>query len=288
MNVQTAIKEIRAGTYETFCRISSHIREWYKPQATDSFKIISLDDDGTWCLPPETHSAIKNYFLSSLRIPAGNSVSELVKYARIEAAIVKLESALFSAYACAADSGVHDYLKPSAASCAEFAEQQDWGNADQIMVTQFPGWTDDPPNQFFASNQWERSGVPISSVGAVLAASLYDEALANPTLGPVLMIAAMAIMGEVYYYQGWEFHEEYLKEEARINGKKGGAARHGRTTSLKEWARKRAMEQRGSTSELARRLSAEIPQEFANLSADPVRLIYKALRSSPTNEPEEG
>lgn len=62
-------------------------------------------------------------------------------------------------------------------------------------------------------------------------------------------------------------------------GEKGALSKNLRTQNLKSWAIQKAMHMRGSDMDIARQLAAQLPPELADVSKDPERLIYDALRS---------
>lgn len=62
-------------------------------------------------------------------------------------------------------------------------------------------------------------------------------------------------------------------------GRLGARSKNARITPLKEWALNRASSMRGSDVDMARQLSASLPEHLAEISKDPERLIYETLRS---------
>ena len=66
---------------------------------------------------------------------------------------------------------------------------------------------------------------------------------------------------------------------ARERGRAVGQRRHAKTNELKKWALDRALEERGSEMQIARQLVDEITTNLVNVSSDPERLIYEALRA---------
>ena len=64
-----------------------------------------------------------------------------------------------------------------------------------------------------------------------------------------------------------------------VNGKKGALLLHGPRTELKAWALSQAKGNRGSHKDIACALAAQIPKHLADISKDPERLIYDALRA---------
>lgn len=68
-------------------------------------------------------------------------------------------------------------------------------------------------------------------------------------------------------------------------GRKEAAARNKATNALKDWAIGKASSMQGSDKGIARKLELEIPPELINVSIDPQRLIYEALRSRRSNTP---
>jgi hypothetical protein len=61
-------------------------------------------------------------------------------------------------------------------------------------------------------------------------------------------------------------------------GLKGAQVRHKRSKELKEWALAEAAKFRRSDKGIARKLANSIPSHLADVSIDPVRLIYEALQ----------
>lgn len=73
----------------------------------------------------------------------------------------------------------------------------------------------------------------------------------------------------------------YASRRAALSasGKKGALALHGPRAELKAWALSQAKGNRGSHKDIARELAAQIPKHLADISKDPDRLIYDALRA---------
>ena len=70
------------------------------------------------------------------------------------------------------------------------------------------------------------------------------------------------------------------RERLSEAGRRGSDKRHARTRTLKSWAINQAQTVRGDDMSIARRLSKRIPAELVDASADPVRLIYDAIRDA--------
>lgn len=81
--------------------------------------------------------------------------------------------------------------------------------------------------------------------------------------------AAFAVMHE----------DERSRAEKSINGKKGALSLHGPRTELKNWALAQAKSNRGAHKDIARKLASQIPEHLVDVSKDPERLIYDALRA---------
>jgi len=62
-------------------------------------------------------------------------------------------------------------------------------------------------------------------------------------------------------------------------GMNGALVRRNRYEPIKLWALKEASNMRGADRQIARRLSACLPKHLADISDDPVRLIYDTLRA---------
>lgn len=62
-------------------------------------------------------------------------------------------------------------------------------------------------------------------------------------------------------------------------GRKGGLERHRHTRALKDWALAEAERMTGSDRSIARDLAARLPPKFTQVSEDPSRLIYDAIRA---------
>ena len=77
-----------------------------------------------------------------------------------------------------------------------------------------------------------------------------------------------------------------LRSELAAAGARGADAKHAKTRALKEWAVKNACASRASDREISRALAAKLPAEFVDVSVDPERLIYEALRA--TRKPKCG
>lgn len=67
-------------------------------------------------------------------------------------------------------------------------------------------------------------------------------------------------------------------------GAKGAAAKHRRHAEMKRWVLEKAATLRGDDMSLARKLSASLPPELADVSANPQRFIYDVLRSRPRGD----
>jgi hypothetical protein len=78
---------------------------------------------------------------------------------------------------------------------------------------------------------------------------------------------------------GAGIEDEYRRAALSINGKKGAHLLHGPRAELKAWALSQAMSNRGSDTDIARKLATQIPKHLAGKSKDPERLIYDALRA---------
>lgn len=73
--------------------------------------------------------------------------------------------------------------------------------------------------------------------------------------------------------------ETMRKESLAQAGAKGAAAKHKGAAELKAWALQKAASMRGADADIARKLSAQIPADLADVSKSPERFIYDALRS---------
>ena len=63
-------------------------------------------------------------------------------------------------------------------------------------------------------------------------------------------------------------------------GRAGGLERHKGTRDLKEWALGEASRMQGNDRSIARSLSNRIPEKYLDVSEDPARLIYDAIRAN--------
>lgn len=88
---------------------------------------------------------------------------------------------------------------------------------------------------------------------------------------------------EVAFCRGAHFGVGYVFAEKRValsaSGKKGALSLHGPKAKLKVWALSQAKGNRGSHKDIARELATQIPEHLAEISKDPERLIYDALRA---------
>ncbi|WP_342128526.1 hypothetical protein [Hydrogenophaga sp. OTU3427] len=75
-------------------------------------------------------------------------------------------------------------------------------------------------------------------------------------------------------------HDAKRKDMLSIAGKIGAAAKHRKPSELKKWALSQAERLRGADAVVARRLAAMLPNELADVSKNPERLIYDALREA--------
>lgn len=62
-------------------------------------------------------------------------------------------------------------------------------------------------------------------------------------------------------------------------GRLGARSKNQGTDALKAWALEKSRSMRGADIEIARQLSARLPEHLADVSKDPARLIYDALRA---------
>jgi hypothetical protein len=72
---------------------------------------------------------------------------------------------------------------------------------------------------------------------------------------------------------------EDLKRKAAAAGALGARAKNARYEILKIWALEKAGTMNGDDKSIARKLSRELPSHLVDVSGDPVRLIYDALRA---------
>ena len=63
-------------------------------------------------------------------------------------------------------------------------------------------------------------------------------------------------------------------------GRAGGLERHKGTRDLKNWALSEASRMQGNDRSIARSLSNRIPEKYLDVSEDPARLIYDAIRAN--------
>lgn len=73
--------------------------------------------------------------------------------------------------------------------------------------------------------------------------------------------------------------DDAAEEGAEDWGRKGGLERHKHTRALKDWALSEASRMIGSDRSIARDLAARLPPKFMQVSEDPIRLIYDAIRA---------
>lgn len=115
--------------------------------------------------------------------------------------------------------------------------------------------------------------------GAALHALDLAIAMADPMRAMGLLALAANAMWQAGFQSGWDGLEETRRDDAKHAGKRGGTLRHQASRELKSWAVAEARSLRGSDIENARQLARNLPERFHNVSADPERLIYEALRS---------
>lgn len=75
-------------------------------------------------------------------------------------------------------------------------------------------------------------------------------------------------------------HEAKRRQALSEAGKLGAQAKHRKPGELKDWAISQAAQLRGADAVVARRLAAKLPIELADVSKNPERLIYDALREA--------
>lgn len=74
--------------------------------------------------------------------------------------------------------------------------------------------------------------------------------------------------------------DEKARRAALSNaGRLGARSKNQGTDALKAWALEKSRSMRGADIEIARQLSARLPEHLADVSKDPARLIYDALRA---------
>lgn len=62
-------------------------------------------------------------------------------------------------------------------------------------------------------------------------------------------------------------------------GERGSNAKHLRSRELKLWAIEKAKQMKGSDMDIARKLSMQLPSHLGDVSVDPKRFIYDAIRA---------
>lgn len=77
-----------------------------------------------------------------------------------------------------------------------------------------------------------------------------------------------------------EIEAESRRQLLSMAGKTGAQSLHRRATELKAWALGKAAGMRGRPTDIARKLSGQIPNHLADASTKPERMIYDALRAS--------
>ena len=73
--------------------------------------------------------------------------------------------------------------------------------------------------------------------------------------------------------------DDAAEDSAEDWGRRGGLERHRHTRALKDWALAEAERMTGSDRSIARDLAARLPPKFTQVSEDPSRLIYDAIRA---------
>lgn len=76
------------------------------------------------------------------------------------------------------------------------------------------------------------------------------------------------------------FEREARSLKLSEGGKKGATVRHQAISRLKQWAVSEAQTARGADKEISRQLVLKIPRELADVSRDPERVIYEAIRAA--------
>jgi hypothetical protein len=79
-------------------------------------------------------------------------------------------------------------------------------------------------------------------------------------------------------------NENERKKMLSMAGMMGAKSRHRPYAEFKEWALENAVGMRGDDRTIARKLSAKLPANHADVSDDPTRLIYDTLRAKKTSK----
>ena len=74
-------------------------------------------------------------------------------------------------------------------------------------------------------------------------------------------------------------NDKRRKEMLSAAGRQGATVRNQQYQELKAWARKKAEGMKDPQRDIARKLAARLPLHLADVSKEPERLIYDALRS---------
>jgi len=106
--------------------------------------------------------------------------------------------------------------------------------------------------------------------------AIVDDEAMDPTRAAQL--AAAAGLALFLALQQADADDEETGDPANW-GRAGGIERHRHTRALKDWALAEAARMQGPDRQLARQLAARMPSRFVDVSEDPVRLIYDAIRA---------
>ena len=104
--------------------------------------------------------------------------------------------------------------------------------------------------------------------------------LDDATRWSLLIRAAESISQVSGYAYGVVSKLEAIKQERSESGKKGAQSKHQLTKKLKVWAVEKAQTLRGADMEISRRLVLDMPDELVNVSKNPERAIYEAIRAA--------
>lgn len=192
------------------------------------------------------------------------------------------------------------WLRPSMGvpeASLERAEVTDWSDTANVMADPFSTlmYGDSSPTAMYnflaALDQGGKTfeqrvpdtygPIQMFEVMAGLALAWLDRAAMATDVASSLRYMSLAMRAAEHssFESGWSGHEEMLRQDAAHHGKAGAKVRLGPVNELKNWALSEAEKMQGADMAIARRLGQKVPQHLANVSVDPQRLIYEALRT---------
>jgi len=181
-------------------------------------------------------------------------------------------------------------------------EMDDVSELDALYMAVISGGVEEDPGKCFAllslsflasyvdsvsspDSDWEHVDMPVNV--ARLTRSANDAVYAAMALRQATRFSVSAEIqaeSETNMQVAWRDEVVRRRKQLAISGSLGAKAKHEKTAKLKAWALEKAADMRDQDIDIARKLSAQLPIELADVSKNAERLIYDALRAR--NKPD--